>query len=146
MGSKANPDTKTRSAHFRCFACGRENPAGLELCFVPDGQVSVSCECVISETYQGYPGIVQGGIVSTLLDSAMTNCLFGLGIEAVTARLNVKFRDPVRIGVPLRVSARLVRSEKRVHTLEASIEQSGLAKASATARFMPMRQPESSEA
>ena len=132
--------------HSRCFACGRENADGLDLRFVPDAGTSVLCECVIPETYQGYPGIVQGGIVSTVRDSAMTNCLFGLGIEALTARLNVRFRAPVRVGVPLRVSARLVRSEKRVHTLHASIEQSGATKASATARFMPMRQPESSEA
>lgn len=131
--------------HSRCFACGRENPDGLDLRFVPNGETSVSCECVVPEAYQGYPGIVQGGIVSTLLDSAMTNCLFGLGIEALTARLNVRFKDPVRVGMPLTVSARLLRSEKRVHTLEASIKQGGAIKASATARFMPMRQPKSHE-
>ena len=87
--------------HLRCFACGRENPEGLELRFQSHGETSVSCECVIPDTYQGYPGVVQGGIVSTLLDSAMTNCLFGLGIEAMTVRLNVRFQEPVRVGVSL---------------------------------------------
>lgn len=48
------------ASHSRCFACGRENPSGLDLHFLPDGRSSISCECTVPETYQGYPGVVQG--------------------------------------------------------------------------------------
>lgn len=125
--------------HSRCFACGRENQDGLDLQFRTNDDASVACECTVSETYQGYSDVVQGGIVSTILDSAMTNCLFKMGIEAMTARLNVKFRYPVYTGVPLKATARLLKSEKRVYDLEASIQQDGKVKALATARFMPVK-------
>lgn len=131
--------TNEAAPHSRCFACGRENQDGLDLQFRPSGDASVSCECIVSEIYQGYNDVVQGGIVSTILDSAMTNCLFEHGIEAMTARLNVKFKAPVHTGVPLKATARLLKSEKRVYDLEASIQQNGKVRAVATARFMPVK-------
>lgn len=125
--------------HSKCFACGHENAGGLNLQFESIDEISVSCECIVPKSYQGYPGVVQGGIVATILDSAMTNCLFVLGIEAMTVRLNVKFQSPVCTEVPLRVSARLLKAKKTVYDLEAFIEQDENIKATATAKFMSVK-------
>lgn len=128
--------------HDRCFACGQANTSGLKLVFEADGADGVIARCAIDDTYQGYGGVVQGGIVSLLLDSAMTNCLFGRGIQAVTARLKVRFSRPVLTRVPLTVRARWVRNERprrlarTVHSLRAVIEQEGKERASATGTFV----------
>jgi acyl-coenzyme A thioesterase PaaI-like protein len=129
------------SDHLRCFACGLDNVDGLNLSFLSDGEGSVVCECAIPGRYQGYDCVAQGGIVSTLLDSAMTNCLFSLGIAAMTARLNVRFRHPVLVNVPLKLNARRLGSQRHVHRLEACIEQEGLLRASADARFIAVQKP-----
>lgn len=125
-----------KSAHAECFACGPRNPNGLKLLFRPVGRSRVSCECTLGEGYQGYPGVVQGGVVSTLLDSAMTNCLFADGIRAVTARLNVRFREPVMVGCPVTVAACVVRQRGKLYELKASVLQDGKQKAVAEGRFL----------
>jgi acyl-coenzyme A thioesterase PaaI-like protein len=95
-----------------CFVCGRENPSGLHLEFVEDdGQVTTSF--TPGEEYQGFPGILHGGIISTLLDETIGRALLGLNLWAVTARMEVDFRAPVPIGQPLTVSGRIVEFGKR---------------------------------
>jgi len=47
-----------------------------------------------------------------LLDAAMTHCLFARGVQGVTAKLDVKFRHPVRVGVQANVRARVVSWEE----------------------------------
>lgn len=122
--------------HAKCFACGAENEVGLGLAFLKDDNSGVAAECIVSDQYQGYRGVVQGGIVATILDSAMTNCLFSQGIEAMTVRLNIRFRKPVLVSVMLYVNARLKGQSGRVFDLESVIRQDGQVKAVATAKFM----------
>ena len=49
-----------------------------------------------TELHQGYPDIVHGGIVTTLLDEAMAYALEFDGYRGVTARLRVRFLKPLR--------------------------------------------------
>jgi len=136
-GKVTNADTGI--VHSTCFACGDRNPQGLGLGFRPIGKHRVSTECALGEEYQGYPGIVQGGIVSTLLDSAMTNCLFSDGIEAMTVRLYVRFSEPVLVSRKLTVSACLIRQRGRFYELKAWIMQDNKQKASAEGKFLADR-------
>lgn len=128
--------TTDQFVHSRCFACGAANADGLGLVFSSNGDNRIIASCFVGEAYQGYSGVVQGGIIATILDSAMTNCLFTKGIEAMTVRLNVQYHAPVLVGEPLTVEARLVRQRGRLYELEASLTQSGSLKASADGRFM----------
>jgi acyl-coenzyme A thioesterase PaaI-like protein len=125
--------------HSGCFACGGRNPRGLGLEFRRIGKQRVGTECVLGEEYQGYPGIVQGGIVCTLLDSAVTNCLFSDGVEAMTARLNVRFSEPILVDRRLTVSACVVRQRGRFYELKAWIMQDDKQKASAEAKLVAGR-------
>lgn len=124
------------AAHSRCFACGSENPDGLNLRFIQSDDGSVTATFTVPECYQGYPGVVQGGIVATVLDSAMTNCLFSLGVEAMTASLEMRFRAPVQTDVPLTVVASITEHRGRVYDTQARITQGGTLKVTASARFV----------
>ena len=55
-----------------CFACGKENPDGLQLEFKysEDGS-KVETTYIPPEKFQGWKGIVHGGIITTLLDEIM---------------------------------------------------------------------------
>jgi len=129
-------ETHKLSSHSNCFACGECNSGGLGLNFVRREDGIVSAEYVVGGCYQGYPGIAQGGIVATLLDSAMTNCLFSEGIEAMTAQLSVRYREPVKVGVPLTIEAVLRNKHGRLYELSASIKQEESVRATATAKFI----------
>ncbi|MBI3078225.1 MAG: PaaI family thioesterase, partial [Deltaproteobacteria bacterium] len=49
-----------------CFACGQENAYGLRLRFQLEGEDAVRTEFVPGERFQGWQGIVHGGILATL--------------------------------------------------------------------------------
>lgn len=95
-----------------CFACGTENPIGLKLDFqLKDDHVIAYF--VPQNAHQGYPGMMHGGLVTTLLDEAMAKVLNMRQIVAVTATIDVKFRHKVPIGEKLTISGQLVKEGKR---------------------------------
>lgn len=122
--------------HPRCVVCGRESPAGLGLKFQvqPDDSVSANFDC--HKNFEGYDGLLHGGVISSIADGAMTNCLFAHGITAVTAELNVRFRHPVELGTPLTVTAKITRRTAPLFIVEAELTQAGQLKAKATGKFM----------
>ena len=81
--------------HSRCLLCGDKNPLSLGLRFEPSGEDVVQTELLLHRRLQGYDGILHGGVISSLLDAAMTHCLFHAGIAAVTGDLHVRFLHPV---------------------------------------------------
>jgi len=129
-------DATRENLHPRCIVCGRPGPAGLGLEFhvQSDGSVTASFDC--QENFEGYDGMLHGGVISTIADGAMTNCLFAYGITAVTAELNVRFRHPIELGTPLRVTARIIRRTEPLFLVEAELTQAGQLKAKATGKFM----------
>lgn len=133
---QARLERTRRREHPACLVRDSGGAAGLDLRFRVrrDGSVAANCRC--SSRHQGYPGILHGGVVAILLDSAMTNCLFAHGIVAVTAAMNIRFRHPVVPGRKLTVRARITSSLGPLHLLAAQIVQDGKVKANATAKFM----------
>jgi acyl-coenzyme A thioesterase PaaI-like protein len=123
-------------SHGFCVACGAANPAGLKLKFrkEPDGSVRAAVFCRREVT--GYDGLLHGGVAALMLDSAMTNCLFALGIAAFTAELNIKYKAPVAVGRAAEVSARLVSDMDPLYVLKAELKQDGAVKVLADAKFM----------
>jgi uncharacterized protein (TIGR00369 family) len=98
-----------------CFVCGEKNPNGLQLSFKIDkGLQTLQTTFVASPTFQGWDGIVHGGIISTLLDEAMAKLVYELEYSAVTASLEVRFKHPAPILQPLSIYGEVVEVNKRL--------------------------------
>jgi len=121
--------------HQWCLLCGSKNPRSLHLDFADqDGKVWAVISPGIE--LQGYLGIVHGGIITSLLDSAMTHCLFKRGIKALTGDLHVRFYRSVAVGVPVRITAWLNFSRPPLYSLKSELFQEGRIAARAEAKFM----------
>ena len=123
-------------AHANCVVCGSANGRGLKLAFhsAEDGSVQATFDC--AKAYEGYPDVLHGGVVSTLLDGAMTNCLFAHGHPGLTAELTVRFRHPVCTGTAATVRAWIERRCRPLYVLKAELVQDGQIKATAGGKFM----------
>jgi len=109
----------------KCFVCGMDNPGGLRLQFdINEKNQTLRTRFVPPEVYQGWDGIVHGGILSTLLDEAVAKLAYELGYDAVTAKLTVTFRRPAKVNQPLEVFGRLERVTSRVIEGRSRIEDS----------------------
>jgi uncharacterized protein (TIGR00369 family) len=97
-----------------CFGCGPDHPIGFRLAFEREGDEIVT-RFVPSERYQGPPGIMHGGLVSTLADEIAAWAVIGLlGKFGFTAQMSCKLHKPVRIGVPIEGRAAVVRDARRI--------------------------------
>ncbi|MBN1179724.1 MAG: PaaI family thioesterase, partial [Anaerolineae bacterium] len=88
-----------------CFICGVDNPVGLKLTFYEDHEAEqVRVEFVVPEVYQGYPGVVHGGIVSTVLDETSGRAILLHRPDdelMATLRMTVRYRRPTPTETPL---------------------------------------------
>jgi uncharacterized protein (TIGR00369 family) len=88
-----------------CFVCGRQNPIGLQLEFYEDHESNeIKAEVTVPDVYQGYPGIVHGGIISAILDEVSGRAMMIEGGEDAlfaTLRLTIRFRRPTPTETPL---------------------------------------------
>lgn len=108
-----------------CFVCGQDNPAGLRIPFrlQPDGVISA--DWIPATSLEGFRGIVHGGVVSTVLDEAMSKAIAAAGPEALTAELRIRFRLPVQSGSCFTIRGWIVRQTKRLIETEASLTGPG---------------------
>jgi uncharacterized protein (TIGR00369 family) len=108
------------SSANRCFVCGPGNDRGLGVQFQLVDDVC-RAEFVPNESYAGYDGVVHGGILFCLLDDVMANWLYLQGERCFTARAEVRYRQPLPIGTPVRLEGRLVRRKGRVALIEGKV-------------------------
>ena len=125
--------------HANCMVCSPSSKGGLGLQFdvSKDGSVQATFSC--DKVFEGYANVLHGGLISCIIDGAMTNCMFAHGHAAVTAELNVRFQDSVVIGEPATVRAWIDRSRPRLHVLKAEVVQNEQVKATAVGKFMEQR-------
>jgi len=115
------------------MACGTAPLLGL--CFEANEQ-GVKAFVRLRPEWQGYAGALHGGMIATLLDAAMTHCLFHQRVEAMTADLRVRYLAPVPCPSRVEVRARLAGQRKMIYELDAELRVGGIVKARATAKFM----------
>jgi acyl-coenzyme A thioesterase PaaI-like protein len=108
-----------------CFVCGVENKFGLHLKFYETAPGEVTIETEVPDHFQGYPGVVHGGIVASLVDEALGRAHMGSDPKnprfMFTAKLTVQYRKNVPTETPIRVVAHAVNSKKRTATSVAKI-------------------------
>ncbi len=112
-----------------CFVCGKNNPDGLQIKFQYPEPGTCRAEFTPPRRFQGWQGILHGGIVSTLLDEALAHAVGGAergggGSGAVTAELTVRFKRPVPIGQVVLLEGNVTSDRGRVVECESCIRDS----------------------
>ncbi len=127
------------SPRHRCYGCGQRNPEGLRIQFEVEGR-RVSGRFRPRDAHQGYPGVAHGGIAAAALDEAMGWAMYAAGAWAMTARMEVKYRQPLPLSQELVVTAQIVRDRGRRLEAEGEI-RTGAGEVLAEARGLFLRLP-----
>ncbi|HAA90045.1 MAG TPA: hypothetical protein DCE07_05680 [Peptococcaceae bacterium] len=114
---------KELPAAKKCFVCGDGNPSGLQVRFYHDGN-EAKAVFIPDSRWEGYPGVVHGGILASLLDEVMYKAVFASEGNVVTARMSVRFRNPARVGSLLHLVGRVGEKKGRFVTAKGEIRDS----------------------
>jgi acyl-coenzyme A thioesterase PaaI-like protein len=121
--------------HPQCAVCSVRNLFGWDLDFRAEGE-GVCAEVFLSSHCRGYADRVHGGILATLLDAAMTHCLYHEKVEAVTGDLKIRYHHPVPVDSELHLRARVKDSAPPLYYVESEILARDRVLVSAQARFV----------
>ncbi|MBN2446992.1 MAG: PaaI family thioesterase [Phycisphaerae bacterium] len=136
VAAPARTSAALRQAHASCFVCGSSNGDELGLSFHPKPDGSVVARFASEPRLGGYADRMHGGVISMILDDAMTSRLLqGQVITAVTGRLTVHYRHPVWLGEVIEVRARVKSSQPPLFRMEAELTQDRRVCRRATAKF-----------
>ena len=123
-----------------CFGCGPANAKGLRIKSFVTGDESV-CEWTPEPHHEAFAGILNGGIIGTLIDchcnwTAAWHMMRARGADrppvTVTAEYGVKLKRPTPSAGPVLLRARLVEATRDRATIECTMEAGG--KVTATGR------------
>ncbi|HSO12943.1 MAG TPA: PaaI family thioesterase [Anaerolineales bacterium] len=100
-----------------CFICGLENPVGLHLHIYEVESGVIETTYTAPEHFQGYPGVLHGGIVGAIIDEISGRAHMGSDLEnprfMFTAKLEVKYRQNVPVGRPLKIIGKAGKSKSK---------------------------------
>ncbi|MHA1959568.1 MAG: PaaI family thioesterase [Candidatus Thorarchaeota archaeon] len=133
MKSEPIQDTWPHEGTF-CFGCGKNNPDGLQLKSYWEGD-EVVATWKPKEYHLAFPGIVNGGIISTLIDchamGTANAAAYKKGDSSnvpflfVTGSLSVRFLKPTPIGESITLRARVMEMGERKITVSCSVFSAG---------------------
>lgn len=107
---------------LHCFVCGPANPIGVRLALEYDIPARRShATWTPRPEFQGWAGVLHGGILAALLDEAMVNLAVMCGMKAVTAEMTFRLARPAKIGVPLEIEGHIRERRGRYVLAEAEI-------------------------
>ena len=104
-----------------CFGCGERNPVGLKLAFREEGERS-RAEFTSEQMHASWAGIFHGGLMVTALDEAIGWVMYYQGIGGMTAKMEVRFRQPVHIGQRLHITGEIVRRSRKLVNARATAQ------------------------
>lgn len=127
-----------------CFACGTKNPLGLHLSFYREDD-RLCTRVTPKPHWQGWDGVMHGGIQSTIFDDLMSNHLFRIErVWAVTVELSARFRKPVPLDRDLLFSSSVARKSGKLWELSGECviaDEASVVLSSASGRFMQVPHP-----
>lgn len=119
-----------------CFVCGELNSAGLKARFEVDSEhPKATCTLALPASFQGWQGVVHGGILAALLDEACIYACRTLHEKVVTAELSLRYKKPVPVGTDLLIRAEVTEANKRTMSAKASLSIDGATYAEAVAKI-----------
>jgi len=120
----------------QCFACGKDNPVGLNLKFepIPNG---VKAEFTPPKVFEGFEDIIHGGIVATILDEAIAWACRVYKKDAVTGEITVRYKKPLKSNEPVMVYGIIEKHRGKLFWGSAYIQdKNGIVIATATAKMV----------
>ena len=91
-----------------CFVCGAHNDTGLKLNFKVDSEKQqAECLTAITKDYQGWDGIVHGGILASIIDGSMVYACKSIGLSCMTAELNIRYKKAVPLNKRIHIMAKV---------------------------------------
>jgi acyl-coenzyme A thioesterase PaaI-like protein len=138
---------KTKQPNSKmCFICGLENPVGLHLHIYEVEPGVIETTYIAPEHFQGYPGVLHGGIVGAILDEIAGRSHMGSDPYdprfMFTAKLEVKYRQNVPIGKPLKIIGKAGKSKSRMAEAWSGIYDAATNELLAEANVLLMNVPE----
>ncbi len=98
-----------------CFVCGERNPSGMRLRLRVDAERGeAAAEVTFAERFQGWAGIVHGGLVATVLDEALIYAAGAKGHKCVTGEITVRYVKPASTGIPYSLKGRFLEDKGRI--------------------------------
>jgi acyl-coenzyme A thioesterase PaaI-like protein len=91
---------------------GKCNPVAPPITVRVEGEMAVG-SVTFGPPYEGAPGFVHGGMIAAAFDQVFGYVQVAHGIGSMTAELTVRYRRPTPLLTPLRLEARLERTEGR---------------------------------
>ena len=105
-----------------CFACGPDNPVGLKIRFDVQGD-ECTAEFTPNENHVGFSDTVHGGIIYTALDDVTANILYQQGRKAHTAKCEIRYRQPARVGEKLLLKGWIETERRRLIILKGEMRR-----------------------
>ena len=134
--------------HNACFGCGPANAEGLRIRSFPrDGEVVA--EWTPEQKYEAFPGVLNGGIIGSLLDchcnwTAAYFLMKETGAASppctVTADYAIKLLRPTPTNGQVQLSAKVVESGKDRATVEGTLSAGGKACATCRGTFVAVKE------
>jgi acyl-coenzyme A thioesterase PaaI-like protein len=130
LGRMAEPSLQDRFApDSRCFGCGPANPAGLRIGSRENGEELIA-EWTPGPHHEAFDGVLNGGIIGTLLDchsnwTAAMRLMRARGADrpptCVTAEYSIRLLRPTPTGGPVSLRAWVVQAGEDRATVEAEL-------------------------
>jgi uncharacterized protein (TIGR00369 family) len=114
-----------------CFVCGDKNETGIHADFIVNDDNTASAHLVIPSRFQGWKGIVHGGIISTLLDEVSIYACRKITLKGVTAEMNVKFKKSVPTDREITLQSKVIEIKRKLIFVHADLLIDGEVYASA---------------
>lgn len=90
-----NPFVAIKGDQYNCFGCSPNNEAGLHLQFWEDGDEVVN-EWEPDKTFEGYYGVIHGGLQAMLMDEiAAWTVYVKCATAGVTTGMEIKYKKPL---------------------------------------------------
>ena len=131
-----------------CFGCGPANPDGLHIrSFARNGEVVA--EWQPQQKYEAFPGVLNGGIIGSLLDchcnwTAAYHLMKQSGEDhapcTVTAEYSIKLLRPTPTAGPVQLSARVVESDGDRAMVEGTLSGAGRVCATCRGIFVAVKE------
>jgi len=139
---------ETYAPNNACFGCGPANPEGVHVRSFVDGD-EVVAEWTPEQKYEAFPGVLNGGIIGTLLDchcnwAAAWHLMKKAGSDhppcTVTADYAIKLHRPTPTNAPVTLSARITDGSDHRATVEGTLTAGGKVCATCRGTFVAVKE------